>query len=448
MRYLAFGLMISTLALAACERDRVLEGTRFPLRGGLDASVPSEADPDPQPAPDRPANVAAGISLPGQVSNADWGQRGGNASHTGVHGALSAQPALVWAVDIGAGSGKRSRITAAPVVAGGRVFAMDGASQVTAVSVGGERLWSASVKADFDKGGALSGGSLAADGARAYAVTGYGEVVALDAGTGAVIWRQRLGAAASGAPLLADGRVYVAGNDGTAWAIDAGTGRVVWTAVGAGNVQGLHFDGGAAPVAAGSLVVFPFASGAMVAVETSTGQPVWTAYATGERLGRAFANSGDVTGDPVVSGGMLYAGTEAGRTGAWSLAQGAVIWDAVEGALNAPLVVGGSVFVVNDEATLVRLDAQTGAQIWASGLPYFDQTKPKKQGAITASYGPLLAGGRVWVASSDGKLRGFSPQDGSLGAEVALPGGAAAVPALAQGMMFVVSARGQLLAFR
>ncbi|NBZ87588.1 PQQ-binding-like beta-propeller repeat protein [Stagnihabitans tardus] len=448
MQRLALGLMISTLALSACQRDRILEGTRFPLRAPLEASVPSEAVPDPAAPPDRPENVSAAISLPGMVSNGDWGQRGGNAGHTGVHGALSAQPALAWAVDIGAGSGKRSRITAAPVVAGGRVFAMDGASHVTAVSVAGERLWSADVNATFDRSGGISGGSLAADGARAYAVTGYGEVVGLDAGTGAVVWRQRLGAQASGAPLLADGRVYVAADDGTAWAIDAASGRVVWTAVGVDNLSNLHVDGGAAPVQSGALVVFPFASGLMMAVETSTGQPVWNAYAGGERLGRGYAVSGTVTGDPVVSGGMMFAGTAAGRTGAWSLQQGQVIWDAPEGAMNAPLVFGGSVFVVNDEATLVRLSSADGSQIWASGLPYFDQTKPKRQGRITASYGPVLAGGRVWVASSDGRLRGFAPQDGSLVADVALPGGAASAPALAQGMIFVVTGRGQLLAFR
>ena len=443
----ALGLM-AVLALAACQRETILEGTRFPLRAPLEASVPTEADPDPAAPPDRPANQSVGISLPAMVSNADWGQRGGNEGHTGLHGALSASPALAWAVDIGAGSGKRARITAAPVVAGGRVFALDSASRVTAVSTGGARLWQASVEAEFDRGGSASGGSLAADGARVYAVTGFGEVVALDAGSGAVVWRQRLGAQASGAPLLSGGRIYLATDDGSAWAIEAGSGRVAWTATGVDQPENRHMDGGAAPVSAGSMVVFPFASGTLMAVERSTGTPVWTTYASGERLGRGYAISGAVTGDPVVSGGVLYAGTQAGRTGAWSLQAGQRVWAATEGAMNAPLVVGGSVFVVNDEATLVRLSASDGAQIWATGLPYFDKEKPKKQSAITASYGPVLAGGRVWVASSDGTLRGFSPADGTLGAEVALPGGAASVPALASGMLFVVSGRGQLLAFR
>jgi outer membrane protein assembly factor BamB len=52
------------------------------------------------------------------------------------------------------------------------------------------------------------------------------------------------------------------------------------------------------------------------------------------------------------------------------------------------------------------------------------------------------------VASSDGLLRFFSPTDGSLVATAEVPGGAAAQPALAGGVMYVVSANGQLHAFR
>jgi outer membrane protein assembly factor BamB len=446
MRKISCLFLVSALALAACERDRILEGTRFGLRGGIDASQPSESNPAPQPEPARGANLAQPIALPAARANADWTQRGGSPSHETLHGALSVRPALAWSVDIGAGTGKRNRITAAPVVAGGRVFAMDGASHVTAVTLAGQRLWSVDAADPADRSGGISGGALASDGARAYAVTGYGEIVALDAASGAVVWRQRLGASVSGAPLVAQGRVYVAADDGTAWAVDAATGKVAWTATGADQPSNMHRDGGAAPVLLGNTVVYPFASGLLLAVDPQ-GQVVWTAFATGQRLGRAYAQSGVITGDPVVAGGRIYAGTQAGRLGAWTT-EGQMIWSVTEGAMNAPLVAGDSVFVVNDEAVLLRLSQADGATIWATDLPYFTKSKPKKQSAITASHGPVLAGGRLWVASSDGHLRGFSPMDGSLGADLALPGGAASVPALAQGMIFVVSQRGQLLAFR
>jgi outer membrane protein assembly factor BamB len=169
---------------------------------------------------------------------------------------------------------------------------------------------------------------------------------------------------------------------------------------------------------------------------------------SGKRLGRAYATSGDVTGDPVLTGGVVYTGTEAGQTGAFDQATGNTLWTAGEGALNPPLVVGGSVFVANDEGRLVRLNARDGQTIWAVDLPYFTKTKPKKLMQITASFGPVLAGGHLVVGSSDGQLRFFNPTDGSLAGQVPLPGGAATPPALAQGMLFIVDTKGQLLAFR
>lgn len=446
--WVALLALTSVLAMSACNREPILQGTRFPVRAPLEDSVVVEGQPEPVAPPDRPANQSAPIALPGMVSNADWPQRGGNARHASPHGALSATPQLVWQVDIGSGNSRKNRIGAAPVVAGGAVFAMDALAGVTAVSVSGAKLWHTDLTASFDAGGGLSGGGLAAEGGRLYATTGYGETIAMNAADGSVIWRQRLGSMPSGAPAVSGNRVFVVGDDGTAWALDAASGRIVWQTAGASSVEAFHFDGGASPAVDGGTVIFPFSSGILMATDTATGTAQWTAAVSGSRNGRAYADSGDVTGDPVLSGGIMYVGTQAGRTGAYSAANGQRIWTADEGALNPPLVVGGSVFVVNDEGRLVRLNAQDGQTIWAVDLPYFKKTKPKKLSAITANFGPVLAGGHVVVVSSDGQLRAFNPTDGSLAAQVGIPGGAATPAALAQGLMFVVNGKGQLLAFR
>ena len=97
--------------------------------------------------------------LPGAVANADWTHRGGSVRHSGPHGALSAAPVRVWSAAIGAGNSKRNRLTAAPVVANGRVFAMDSRAQVTGLSTSGAVLWQADLTAEFDR--ALGGGMLA-----------------------------------------------------------------------------------------------------------------------------------------------------------------------------------------------------------------------------------------------------------------------------------------------
>lgn len=443
-------LLLLGTALAGCEREVILEGERFDVRAPLEASlgVAAEGEAAPLAAALEPQNEARPIALPGQVANADWTHKGGSARHTGPHGALSAAPQLLWSAAIGTGNSKRNRLTAAPVVAGGRVFAVDARAQVSAFSTGGALVWRADLKAGFDKGASeVSGGGLAAGGGRLFVTTAYGELAALDAGSGAVLWRQRFDAPVIGAPAVEGDTVYAVGRDGTALAVDAASGKIRWQLSGTRGKSGMVSTG--SPAVADGLVVFPFATGEVAGLETAEGTRQWGAAVAGQRLGRAYAAGlADLTGDPVVVGGTIYVGSGAGRTAAIDTKTGQRLWSAPEGAMNPPLVVGGSVFVVNDEAKLVRLDAQTGDVIWSVAMPYFTAEKPKKFKAITAHYGPVLAGGRVAVVSSDGGLRLFNAADGTMVGSGEIPGGAASNPALAGGLMFVVGGNGQLHAFR
>ena len=151
----------------------------------------------------------------------------------------------------------------------------------------------------------------------------------------------------------------------------------------------------------------------------------------------------------MVKGQVVYAGNSSGRTVALDLTTGEPVWSAQEGATGPVWVEGGSVFLVSDRAELVRLDARNGRRIWAAELPEFVPARNQRRlRDVYANYGPVLAGGRLWVASGDGRLRGFDPVDGKLSASVELPGGAATRPIVVRGTMYVVSQDGQLLAFR
>ena len=432
--------------LAACgPKEVILQGERFPIRADLDASIPVEGQPAPT-APAAPENQSVAISL-GAQSGGDWTHRAGNARHLMPHAALSATPQRVWSAKIGTGSSRKNRIAAAPVVADGRIFTIDAGTAVTATGTNGATLWSTDLTASFDKGGGLSAGGLAIAGGRLFATTGYGELVALDAASGAVVWRQRVDAPVSGAPATDGNAVYVSGMDGSAWALDAATGKVVWQVVGTPGKTA--YVGTAAPSIGDRAVIFPSAAGELMAVlKIGGGTKIWQSSLAGKRLGRAYALTYDVTGDAVIAGKTLYAGSGAGRTVAMSASSGDKLWSATEGALGPVAVAGGSLFLVNDEAHLVRLDAATGEVIWSVEMPYFTQDKIKKRKGIFAHYGPVLAGGRVMVVSSDGLLRAFDPANGSLTYTAEIPGGAAAQPAVAGGTLYVVGGSGQLHAFR
>lgn len=431
--------LIALTALAACQqREEILTGTR------LD---PREIVSPEGPAIEGPAGVrATALSLPAPVS-VDWTTRAANPAHLMPHAALAGSGGQrLWSAPIGAGSDRRHRITSDPVVAGGRVFTLDSRAQVVATALNGGTAWRRDLTPAAERGDSASGGGLAQEGGRLFVTTGYGELVALDAGTGAVLWRQRVEAPLGGAPTVRNGVVYVVGRDATGWAVRAADGKVLWTVAGVRAQSGV--TGVAAPAVDGDLVVFPFASGQLLAVEAATGTERWRAQVAGTRTGRAIAFIRDLTGEPVIAGTVVLAGSSSGRIYAFDRATGSEIWSDKDGANSPVLLAGGSVFAVNDQAQLVRLDAATGGRIFAVPLPYYTDRRGRRQDSIHVHYGPVLAGGRLFVASSDGILRSFDPRSGALVGQAPIPGGAATAPVVSGGTLYLSGRDGRLHAYR
>ncbi|SNR23096.1 PQQ-like beta-propeller repeat protein [Paracoccus sediminis] len=431
--------LTAVLGLTACgEREVILQGQR------LDPLAVTSPD---GPAIEGPAAVSStALRLAAPVANGEWTHRAGNAAHQPGHPAMGAGTGRIWTANIGQGGDKRHRISADPVVGGGLVFTLDSRTRVTATTTGGAAAWTSDIAPALETRDSVSGGGLAYEGGRVYATSGFGELVAMDAASGRILWRQRVDAPIGGGPAVQDGVVYVLGRNDIGWAVRAADGKVLWQTAGTPSTAGVM--GVSVPAVQGSTVIFPFASGQLLAADRDTGATLWTAQIGGMRVGRAIANIRDVTGDPVIAGGMVYGGTSSGRINAVELDTGLEAWSARDGANSPVVVAGGSVFAVNDQAELIRLDAATGGVIWRVPMPYYTTERVRRQDRIHAHFGPVLAGGRLFVVSSDGVMRVFDPNSGSLVGQAAIPGGAAAAPAVAGRTIYVVSRSGQLHAFR
>lgn len=453
--------LVAACVLAACaEREATLPGDRFDPRDTAAASqaaaAAEKAGRPPRPGPEQPRNVPLRdyavlgeprrISLPGQRANANWTHRHGDPSHAITHPALGANLQQIWQRPIGQAGVRRVRITADPVVSDGRIFTLDAVGEVRAHATSGALLWTRSLVPVIERAGEGSGGGLAVVGSTLFVTTGYGNLHALDVTSGGERWVQNLASIAAGAPTVVGDLVYVTTRDGFGWAIETGTGRVRW------QIEGTPTTTvtlpGAAPAVSGRSVFFPFGSGELAAVLRQGGVRLWATTVSGGRTGRVYATVSDISGDPVVVGNTIYVGNPGGRTVAIDAVSGERIWTALEGAVGAVWPAGGSIFLVSDQAELMRLDARTGQTIWTGSLPFFKNERLKRRKAIFAHYGPILAGGRLIVASSDEKLREVDPASGRLLRTTDLGGEAAVNPIVAGRTLYIVTADGQLRAFR
>ncbi len=420
--------LLAAMTAGCGEKDVILTGERSNIREGVAAFVNQSG----------PVNFAAARV------NADWTHRNGGPDHQISHPALAANLTQVMSVNIGQGDSRRARITSEPVVAGGVIYTLDARARVTAMSTSGATLWTVDVTPGRDRGTDASGGGVSVAGGRVFVTTGFGELTALDAASGREIWTQDLDAPGTSAPTVLGDLVYVVARNSAAWALDVNTGRTQWQLSGTPSVG--NFSGGAGVAVNGDVALFPFPSGEVIATFPQGGIRRWSAVVSGKRNGQASTLVSDISGDPVISGDRAYVGNFGGQLAALDLANGERIWTAREGAMGPVWPAGNAVFLVNDLNQLVRLDASTGDPVWRVDLPQTEQSNRKRVKA--ASYGPILAGGRLIVASSLGNLLQYDPASGVLVGSTAIAGGAASNPVVAGGALYVISKEGQLLAFR
>lgn len=433
-----FCAFIALFTLIGCaEKDFILPGERESILPEASENT-SEFQPGDESIPP--------LNLPATRANSSWTQGIASSITRTEHPELGAAPRVIWSVGIGSGDGRKNRITADPVVADGRVFTLDSAATVTAISTAGEVLWSRDLTPENESEKDASGGGLAYGDGQLYVASGFGFLTALDANTGGTIWQQNLRATGSGSPTVAGELVYVVAGDELAWAIERSDGRIRWQLSASPDIRNVL--GAPSPAVSEEFVVFAFGSGEVQGAFRNGGLRRWDAQVAGRRQGFATSLIDDVTGDPVIDGNRVYVGNHSGSTVALDLNSGERLWTAPDGAFNPVWPAGNSVFMVTDRNELLRLSAEDGRRIWARTLPFFTKNKPKRQNEIFAHHGPIVAGGRLIVASNDGLLRLFDPTNGVPLGETQLPGDITTNPVVAGGTLYLVTTKGQLLALR
>jgi outer membrane protein assembly factor BamB len=184
-----------------------------------------------------------------------------------------------------------------------------------------------------------------------YVGTFDGNVLAIDASDGSVIWQRAPSAQPIVSnPLYLDGQLYQVTPEGTIVRLDAATGETVWTWTGDTELSNWSSAAG------DGLLFMADVGGDLVAIETATGTTKWIADLNDARRGPAYAD------------GVVYTGGDSRRYYALDATDGSVIWELEpaegEQALNL-VVTPDAVIVSYMNGPMEALDRATGSVLWS-----------------------------------------------------------------------------------
>ena len=230
-------LMALAVSVSGCSTIRGAVDRINPFDGGDEEDnqpVAAQGQRIPIIAADQvlaPADSLRGqdFTLPPAAPIADWPLPGGTPEQSVEHVQAADGLQVAWRRGFGEGSGREEHVIAPPVMADGKVFVMDGRSNVAAIDVAsGQEVWKVELPARSRRDRHAFGGGMAYADGKLYVASGNRYVAQLDASNGGMGWRRETASPIHAAPTVAGGRVFVVSTDNELLAFNAATGTEDW----------------------------------------------------------------------------------------------------------------------------------------------------------------------------------------------------------------------------
>ena len=315
----------------------------------------------------------------------------------------------------------------AMTVRDGRVYAAGDDGTVVALQIGtGAVVWRAQAGAPLAAG-------VGSDGRHAAVVTRNNELVVFDEGR--LAWKTRLAGRVMTAPLVAGERVFVLGVDRSVLAFDALDGRPLWALQRPGDPLTLGHAG----------VILPFGDTLIVgqgprlaSVEPLRGSVRWEVAVASPRGTNEVERLADLIGPAVRLQSAVCVRAFQSSVGCVDAARGVLRWSRN---------VGGVQAVGADDELLVAADASDRLSAWRQGSGQLVWTSEKF--LFRQLSGIALAGKAAVFGDLDGQLHFVDRQDGRPLLRLPTDGSAIVTTPVLSGTTLVVASRsGGVFAFR
>jgi outer membrane protein assembly factor BamB len=188
-----------------------------------------------------------------------------------------------------------------------------------------------------------------------------GRVMALNAQTGKKVWQRDLPGRSESSPVVADGKVVFGCECGTLYAVAEKTGKVLWQRDLGGAIKG-------GPAINNGIVYADDYGGKLSAVRLTDGSVKWQSSSQGQSLGRG----GSFYATPAFAFGRVYAGAKDGRMYSYVADTGKLAWShSIGGEIYASVAVADtpatppSVYFGGLNGKVYALEARSGKERWS-----------------------------------------------------------------------------------
>ena len=300
----------------------------------------------------------------------------------------------LWTIDVGAGSDDK-RLNLVPAYVDGRLYAADAQGQVLALNAGNGRIiWSVEVDAPFSGGPGVGEGLVVLG-------TTDAEVIALSESDGSVKWRVNVSSEVLSTPAVARGKVIVRTIDGKVVGLDAATGKQVWGYE--RKIPILTLRGTGSPVLVDGQVLCGMAGGKLVSLNVDDGSLRWDVTISVPSGRTELERLADIDGDPLAIEGIIYVATYQGEIAALEESAGTLLWRRKFSSYSGMAADRYNVYASDAEGILWALDADNGSARWSQ-----DALRNRQLSDVA------LVSGVLAVGDYEGYVHFLSPDDGSL----------------------------------
>jgi outer membrane protein assembly factor BamB len=334
-----------------------------------------------------------------------------------------------WVVPVGNAKKTGNYLKLKPAVVGNTVYTAEPSGVVQAVNKNtGNILWSKKIPSGIVSGPTLADGHIALG-------TDSSKIIVLKQADGQQIWDADVSGDVLSTPVITQGKLIAKTIDGNLFAFKLASGEKLW--VSNHGSPSLILKASSAPVLANNqTILVGYSDGRMDAIDLETGHIIWQksiAYANGtsdvERLV-------DITADPIVQGDKVLLGSYQGYVGSLSLQDGQFAWRKPASIYKNMLVQGETLYMTDSKDVVWSINKQNGMVNWK-------QAGLKARGLTE----PVLMNGQLLLGDQTGYLHVLSAKNGEVISRAEVGNPISIAPVVAEGKVYVITNDGKLSRF-